>query len=97
MKRLLLICGLLALLTRPAGAGDQLTIAVSPGRSFAPALLRVRLRVEPNADNRSLEVIADSDGFYRSSEFQLEGDRSPVTFNLELRDVPEGEYRASES
>ena len=93
MKRLLLIGGLLALAAMPAGAGDQLKMAVSPAHSFAPAVLRVRVGIEPSAANRSLEVIADGDQFYRSSEIQLEGDHSPATFNLELRDLPEGAYR----
>ena len=93
MKRLLLICGLLALAAMPVGAGDQLKMAVSPAHSFAPAVLRVRVSIEPSAANRSLEVIADGDQFYRSSEIQLEGDHSPATFNLEMRDVPEGDYR----
>ena len=89
----LLICGVLALVALPVDAGEQLKIAVSPAQSFAPALLRVRVRVEPSVDNRSLEVIADSGEFYRSSEIQLEGDRSPATIDLELRGVPEGDYR----
>jgi hypothetical protein len=93
MKKLLLICGLLAMATRPAGAGDQLKLAVSPAHSFAPALLRIQVRVAPSAENRSLEIIADSASFYRSSEIQLEGDRSPATFNLEIKAVPEGSYR----
>jgi hypothetical protein len=88
-----LICGVLALVALPVDAGEQLKIAVSPAQSFAPALLRVRVRMEPSVDNRSLEVIADSGEFYRSSEFQLEGDRSPSTIDLELRGVPEGDYR----
>ena len=93
MKKLLLICGLLAMVTRPAGAGDQLKLAVSPAHSFAPALLRVQVRLAPNVDNRSLEIIADSATFYRSTAIQLEGDRSPATFNLEMKAVPEGDYR----
>jgi hypothetical protein len=88
-----LICGVLALVALPVDAGDQLKIAVSPAQSFAPALLRVRVRIEPSVDNRSLEVIADSGGFYRSSEIQLEGDGSPATIDLELSSVPEGDYR----
>ena len=93
MKKLLLICGLLAIVTRPAGARDQLKLAVSPAHSFAPALLRIQVRIAPSVENRSLEIIADSATFYRSSEIQLEGDRSPATFNLEMKAVPEGDYR----
>ena len=93
MKRLLFVCGLLALAAMPVVAGDQLRLAVSPAHAFAPAVLRVRVSIEPSAANRSLEVIADGDQFYRSSEIQLEGDHSPATFNLEMRDLPEGDYR----
>ena len=93
MRFAFLMCGVLALVALPVDAGDQLKIAVSPAQSFAPALLRVRVRIEPSVDNRSLEVIADSGGFYRSSEIQLEGDSSPATIDLELPSVPEGDYR----
>ena len=93
MKKLFLICGLLALAAMPAGAGGQLKMTVSPAHSFAPAVLRIRVSIEPNAVNRSLEVIADGDQFYRSSEIQLDGDHSPATFNLEMRDLPAGDYR----
>jgi hypothetical protein len=89
----LLISGFLALLALPVDGNEPLTLAVSPAQSFAPAVLRVRIRVEPSVANRSLEVIADSGDFYRSSEIQLEGDRSPATMNLELRGVPVGNYR----
>ena len=93
MKKVLVLCGLLALVTRPAGAGDQLKLAVSPAHAFAPALLRIQVRIAPSVENRTLEIIADSATFYRSSEIQLEGDRSPATFNLEIKAVPEGDYR----
>src|ERR1700741_3302353 len=93
MKKVLVLCGLLALVTRPAGAGDHLNLAVSPSHAFAPALLRVQVRIAPSVENRTLEIIADSATFYRSSEIQLEGDRSPATFNLEIKAVPEGDYR----
>ena len=95
MKRLLFLSGLLVLVAIPVGAGGQLKMAVSPAHSFAPAVLRVRVSIEPSAVNRSLEVIADGDQFYRSSEIQLEGDHSPATFNLEMRDLPAGDYRVT--
>ena len=87
MKRLLLMCGLLALAAMPVGAGDQLKMAVSPTHSFAPAVPSVRVSIEPSTANRPLEVVADGDQFYRNSEIQLEGDRSPATFNLEMRSL----------
>jgi hypothetical protein len=73
-------------------AGERLTMRVSPARSFAPATLWVQVRVEPNADNRALEVIADSSEFYRSSQIPLNGDRAPRIVALDFRGVPSGEY-----
>lgn len=79
----------------PAGAGETITIAVSPRRSIGPTNLTVLLRVEPNADNRALEVVADSGDFYRSSQIQLDGDRAARTVYVEFRGVPSGEYQIS--
>jgi hypothetical protein len=95
MRLTLLICGFVALLALPVDGRERLRIAVSPAQSFAPGFIRVRVRIEPSVENRSLEVIADGEQFYRSSQIQLEGDRSPATFNLEMRSLPEGEYRVS--
>ena len=92
MRKGLWICGCLAFVALPVDGGDRLTITVSPARSLAPSHLSVRVRVEPSVENRSLEVIADSDGFYRSSEIQLEGDRAPATIYFEFPGVPQGEY-----
>jgi hypothetical protein len=66
---------------------------VSPAQSFAPSILRIQVGIEPSMENRSLEVIANADEFYRSSEIQLDGDRAPATINFEFRSVPEGKYQ----
>lgn len=79
----------------PADAGESITIAVSPRRSIGPTNLTVLLRVEPNEDNRTLEVVADSGDFYRSSQIQLDGDRAARTVFVEFRGVPSGEYQIS--
>jgi hypothetical protein len=85
-----------AVFVAAAGAGvagaDRLNIAVSPIYSTAPSVVRVRIRVEPNPENRVLEIIADSEDFYRRSDVQLDGDQAPTTFQLEFPDVPGGEY-----
>jgi hypothetical protein len=38
-------------------ASSPLTMTVSPARSFAPTTLTIRVHVEPDADNRELEVV----------------------------------------
>ena len=86
---------LLAMGTVGIRSQDHLQMKVSPTHWFAPATLRVRVRVEPNANNRALAIVADSDAYYRSSVIELEGDASPRTFWMDFRQVPAGQYRIS--
>lgn len=75
-----------------ADAGECMSMSVSPKQALAPVNLRVRVRIEPNADNRVLRIVADSPEFYRSSQIQLDGDSAPKTFSLEYPNVPGGNY-----
>jgi hypothetical protein len=81
-----------ALTAISASGGEQLRLAVSPAQSFAPSNLYIRARVAPNAENRALEIIAESGEFYRSSQISLEGERAPAMLTFEFRGVPGGEY-----
>ena len=78
----------------PAGAGDQnrISIRVSPAVAFAPANLVVRTMIPAHADNRVVEIVAESPEFYRSSQIQLDGDRAPRTSMFEFRSLPSGTY-----
>ena len=87
-----LILGMTVAATAAASANQPLAIKVSPAVSFAPANLIIRTSVDPDAYNRSLEVVAESDDFYRSSTVMLEGDRAPKTTQFEFRSLPPGEY-----
>jgi hypothetical protein len=78
--------------TTAVDAGECLTMRVSPRQALAPVNLRVSVRIEPNADNRVLVIVADSPEFYRSSSIQLEGDQAPRTVNIQYPNVPSGEY-----
>src|SRR5262245_50252590 len=78
-----------------ANADECLSMKVSPRQALAPVNLRVSVRVEPNADNRALTIVAESPDFYRSSQIQLEGDRAPKTFSIEYPNVPRGEYEVT--
>ena len=73
-------------------AGERLTIAVFPLKSFAPTNLMVRVHVPPDDANRELEVSADSGEYYRSSRIQLDGKDAPRSITLEFPRLPEGEY-----
>ena len=96
MKRtrpaLIIASVLVASSVRSTGASDRLSMNVTPRQALAPVNLRVRVRIEPHADNRTLVVVADSAEFYRSSEIPLEGDRAPRTIVLQFPNLPGGEY-----
>jgi hypothetical protein len=91
-----ILCGLLLTTSALAvGAGEKFTMKASPEISFAPAHLTIRAEVEPDPDNRALEVVIDSPDFYRSSLIQLAGDQAPRTSIVEFRSVPGGLYQIS--
>ena len=92
MKARCLVIGMMLTAGAVAGAKEPLSIQVSPAVANAPANLVIRTRVEPDAENRLMEVTADSDGFYRSSTIVLEGDRAPRTARFEFRNLPAGQY-----
>ena len=91
-ERAALLGTLMLTTTLPLGAGERITLRVSPALSFAPANLIVRATVLADADNRALEIVAESADFYRSSLIQLEGDRAARTNQLEFRSLPPGTY-----
>lgn len=95
MKIKTLVAGLTLLIGVPAGAGSTLDLQISPMMSMAPANLTLRFTVAPDAANRALEVTAESDGFFRSSELPLEGEAAPRVVFLEYRAVPSGVYHIS--
>lgn len=76
----------------PLGAGERLTLKVSPAVAFAPANLVVRTTIPADADNRAVEIVAESDDFYRSSQVQLEGEKAARTTTFEFRSLPSGTY-----
>src|SRR2546428_11708088 len=93
MKLRAILFGVLLLTsTLPLGAGERMTLKVSPSVSFAPANLIVRARIEADAQNRAVEIVAESPEFYRSSEIQLDGERAARTNTFEFRSLPPGTY-----
>jgi hypothetical protein len=90
-----LILGMTLAATAAANANQPLVVKVSPAVSFAPANLIIRTNVDPDADNRSLEVVAESGDFYRSSAVTLDGDHAPKTSQFEFRSLPPGDYEVS--
>jgi hypothetical protein len=83
--------------TAPTGAGERIALKVSPAVAFAPANLVVRATIVADADNRAIEIVADSENFYRSSEIELEGEKAARTSTFEFRSLPPGTYEVRAS
>jgi hypothetical protein len=76
----------------PVRARERMILKVSPAVAFAPANLIMRTMIEAAAENRAVEIVAESTEFYRSSEIQLDGEHAPRTTTFEFRSLPPGEY-----
>jgi hypothetical protein len=94
MKHALKVLSAAVLLAVPAtlGAGERVALKITPQVAFAPADLSVKAMVEADRANRSMEIEADSNQFYRSSEIQLDGEHAPRTTVFMFRDLPGGTY-----
>jgi hypothetical protein len=89
-KTVLLLSGLI--LAAPVGAGEPLTMGLTPRMAMAPAMLVVRTVIAADKANRALEIVVDSGEFRRSSTIPLAGaDAAPVTVT-QYRDLPPGNY-----
>ena len=81
-----------ALLSCALSADERLTVTTRGTIAFAGTDWWVRVRVEPHAENRWLEIVADGDGQYRSSSYQLEGESAPKIHTLWIKQLKEGCY-----
>lgn len=80
----------------PGNAADSaLRIEVTPRISNAPAQVRIRAMVAPNAENRGLRIVADSGDYYRSSTLPLDGDNAALITETSFKNLPGGEYEIS--
>jgi hypothetical protein len=81
--------------TNGRAADNRLRIDVSPRFSSAPGAFRVRAMVAREEKNRSLEVIADSSNYYRSSTVALDGARAAGVIEMFLQNLPSGTYQVT--
>lgn len=75
--------------------GEMLRMQVSPAIQRAPAMLTVRVSVEESPENRWLQVVAESQNFYRSSQVQIDGVNSTPLKVFEFRGLPTGVYEVT--
>jgi hypothetical protein len=90
VKRVVFVFALAVAL--PLNAGEPLSMRVTPRMALEPAVLIVQTMIETNSDNRTLEIVAESDDFYRSSSIQLDGANAPRLNVVEFKNLPSGTY-----
>jgi hypothetical protein len=90
--RAVLVVGVCLIPAWPLRAVERLTISVSPSVALAPATVRIRAAVDASPENRAIQIVAESSGFYRSSEIPLDGAQAPRTTIVEFRGLPGGTY-----
>jgi hypothetical protein len=71
---------------------EPIRMRVSPMVAMAPGFLTVRVNIEAAAENRTLQVVAESPDFYRSSQIQLNGAQAAPIAVFEFRNLPSGFY-----
>jgi hypothetical protein len=79
----------------PLSGNDALRMQVWPAVSREPAVLTVRVTVPPSADNRMLQIVAESRNFFRRSEVQIDGDQAAPLNVFEFRNLPTGTYQVT--
>jgi hypothetical protein len=93
-RQIAILCGACLFSVLGPLNGDQLLrMDVSPSVSQAPAALTVRVTVKADAENRLLQIAAESPNFYRSSETQIDGSNSTSLNVFEFRNLPAGTYQ----
>ena len=81
-----------------ANEGKPIQVQVTPRIGFAPASVRVFVRIAPDDSDRWLSVEAESaEGMSRSSRWTLEGAGSAKFWRVDWRDVSAGDYVVSAS
>ena len=81
--------------TTGVATGNRLRIDVVPRFSSAPGAFRVRAIVTREENNRSLEIVADSGDYYRSSTLQLDGAHAATVTEMFFRNLPSGSYQVT--
>ena len=63
----------------PIAGNEELRLRVSPEMSVEPAWIIVQVSVEPDEENQAIQIEAESESFFRSSQVQLDGSKASRT------------------
>jgi hypothetical protein len=86
-----LLVAVIAAATTVSGR-ERLELRARPAFAFAPSDVQMEFSIAPDAANRTLEVSAESDDFFRSSVMELEGEHAPRVVSIRYQGLPAGDY-----
>jgi len=92
LMRKLGVVFVLACLASSVNAGPRLKVYIGQA---SRAEVIVQALVEQAPENRALEVVAESEDFYRSSMIELDGERAPRLNSMVLKKMPSGLYEVT--
>lgn len=70
-------------------------INIAPwGFAHPPVKLDIIVHIDRDKRNRSATIVLNSDGYYSSSDIQLDGDKAPFLFRREVPRLGPGLYQA---
>jgi hypothetical protein len=76
-----------------AAASREVVVGrVEPISGIAPHDVSIEAEIEPDAANRAVTFTAESETFYTSSTFLLDGDQAPRLKRVTFRMLPVGRY-----
>jgi hypothetical protein len=78
-----------------AGGERAISVSVSPRVAHAPGRIRVRAIVERDTKNRAIQIVAESDDYYRSSTMPIDGDQGARITVVQFGGLPLGNYRVT--
>lgn len=75
-----------------APKAEPLTLRVTPLFALAGSPVQAMVRIPPNADNRLLRIMVDSENYFQSSDVELAGLEAAVTHYVPMKALPAGRY-----
>jgi hypothetical protein len=92
LRRLFIACAVGTAAVPSGVAAPVVELQLSAHVLFAPGAVRITVMIEPNADNRALQIELDGESMYSASELPLEGSGEKRLHQFFFNDVPAGHY-----
>ena len=77
----------------PLNANESITVSVYPAVAVARGEAQLKIFVERNDQNRTLNWEVDGPNYYRSSTAQLDGADAPRSWFFAVKDLQPGSYQ----